>query len=316
MREELDPDAPPPARHDPAARERSIAALAARQHGLVTIAQLSALGFGRSAVGRRVDAGRLHRVHRGVYAVGHPVLTTPGRRLAAVLACGPSAVLSHTSAAAIWELRVDDGGITHVTVARALRATPRAGTRVHTTRRLPLEERAMVDAMPLTSVARTLVDLGDVLSARRVRGAFVRAEQLRLIDMRAVHAALAGARHRPGAAILREVLRGYDPRWQDTLSRLELLTLDVLAAHDLPEPEVNAWIENRYLADFLWREQRVILESDGDAVHATPGARRADARRDRDLARRGYRTLRATTEELHHRPHELARRLRGALRAR
>ena len=297
----------------PAERERQIAALASCQHGLITLEQLRRCGFDASAIARRVRAGRLHRVHVGVYAVGHQALTPASRRLAAVLSCGPGALLSHVSAAAASALRIADGRDVHVSVPRERRCSPRDGVRIHRVRRLPDDDRVVRDGIPMTSVARTLVDLGDVLPARRVRSAFVHAEQLRVLDMRALDAVLVDARGRRGASVMREVLRGYDPRWQQTASELELAMLDVIAAHGLPRPEVNAWIEDRHLADFLWREQRLIVETDGAQTHATPAGMRRDAGRDLDLARRGYRTLRCSSSDVRDRPAVIVRRIRAAL---
>jgi hypothetical protein len=223
--------------------ERRIAALANRQHGLITTRQLERIGFTRQSIARRVAVGRLHPVHRGVYAVGHTALSVKAHRLAAVLALGDLALASHVTAGAIWDVRRTTTTTQHVTTPGDGRSRP--GIRVHSAAIHP-DDRAVVDGIPVTSLARTLVDLGDVVLPVQVRNAFVRAEQLRLIDMRAIDAALArtGPRHR-GAGILHELLRGYDPRWERTRSVLELAMLDLVAEHSLPEPEVNAWIDER-----------------------------------------------------------------------
>ena len=173
------------------------------------------------------------------------------------------------------------------------------------------DDRALRHGIPVTSLARTLVDLGDGVPPRQVRGAFVRAEQLRLTDMTAIDAALGrGAPRQRGPRILRELLRGYDPRWQQTRSDLELAMLDLVAAHALPEPEVNPWIHDRFMVDFLWREQRVIVETDGAEVHGTATAQRDDARRDHVLTSLGYRVLRVSYDELTRMPDMVARDLR------
>ena len=275
--------------------EARIAVIATRQHGLITTRQLAALGFTSQSIARRAAAGRLHRIHRGVYAVGHSALTASSRRLAAVLAFGLSALASHATAAAIWDVRQTSSGLIHVTIAGDARSRP--GIRAHR-RAITASERSRRDSIPVTSLARTLVDLGDVVPATQVRNAFVRAEQLRLVDTEAIDAALERAGRTCGAARLREVLRVYDPRWEQTRSTLELAFLDLAQQFALPEPEVNAWIENRFLVDALWRDARVIVEADSRRFHQTPSARRDDARRDRALAARGYRVVRVTHDDI------------------
>lgn len=170
----------------------------------------------------------------------------------------------------------------------------------------------MVGGLPATTLARTLVDLGDLLPAEHVRRAFVRAEQRRLIDMVEIDGALDRAGHRRGPAILRGILRAYDPRWQATRSGLELQALDLVRELALPQPEVNAWIAGRWEADLLWRDQRLILEIDGEGVHGTPGARARDAVRDRALRRLGFRVLHAGEAEMAN-PERFAAALRRAL---
>ncbi len=287
-------------------REARIAEIAAGQHGVITTAQLAALGFTSQSIARRAAAGRLHRIHRGVYAVGHTALTASARRLAAVLAFGRYAVASHLTAAAIWEIRQTSAGLIHVTAGGDARSRP--GIRVHR-RAIDDGERSRRDAIPVTSLARTLVDLGDVVPATQVRNAFVRAEQLRLVDADAIDAALVRAGRTRGAARLREVLRVYDPRWEQTRSTLELSFLDLASRFALPGPEVNAWIEDRFLVDALWREARVIVEVDGRRFHQTPSARRDDARRDRALGARGYRVVRVTHADIVERPAPTAARI-------
>jgi len=277
-------------------RETEIAGLARRQHGIVASRQLSVLGFSSQAIDRRVKAGRLHRVRRGVFAVGHTVLSANAQRLAAVLAVGDLALASHITAAAIWEIRQSTTMTHHVTTTRDARDRERLI--VH---RAPVhpDDRATHNGIPVTSLARTLVDLGDVVPAVQVRNAFVRAEQLRLIDMTAIDATLTRAStRRRGPRILRELLRGYDPRWERTRSDLELAMLDLLAARNFPKPEVNAWIHDRFMVDFLWADERLIIETDGGTTHDTPTARRADARRDHTLTSLGYRVLRIPAAEL------------------
>ena len=182
--------------------DAAVAALAARQHGVICHAQLVELGLGTAAIHRRVLNHRLQRLHRGVYAVGHRGLTLRGHELAAVFACGPEAVLSHRSAARLWGLlRSGTGGI-EVTAPRTREA--RAGLTVHTTRCLTAADRGVVEAIPVTSVARTIVDLAELLGDAWLGRAIHEAEVRRLFDLRAVEEALgrvpaAGARTGSGA---------------------------------------------------------------------------------------------------------------------
>jgi predicted transcriptional regulator of viral defense system len=165
--------------------ERAIADLAAQQHGVVSRRQLLALGFGRRAIDRRIGSGRLHPVHRGVYAAGHPGLSAHGRWLAAVLAFGPGATLSHRSAAALWGfLRVAAAPV-DVTIAEA-RGRGRPGIRLHRVRELHADDRTCHDSIPVTAVARTLLDLAEELHPRRLERAFEEAERLSLLDLTAL----------------------------------------------------------------------------------------------------------------------------------
>lgn len=289
--------------------------MAARQFGLITRRQLEALGFAPAAIALRVRAGRLHRVHRGVYAVGHPVLSREARRLAATLTCGAGAVLAHASAAGRHGLRPDNGRLVHVAIPPPRRCSARAGIRLHHPTDLTPADCTIRDGIPVTTLARTLVDLGEHLPASHVRAAFARAEQQRVLDMREIEGALARAGpRRRGPRILRELLRGYDPRWQDTLSGLELRLLDLVAAAGLPAPEVNAWVDGRFLIDFLWPRERLAVEADSARFHGTANARRSDARRDGELRRLGFTTLRISDTEIATDGPAVARRLRLALR--
>jgi len=278
-------------------RERALAALAGAQDGVVSRVQLQALGLTRTAVTHRLAQRRLHRVHLGVYSVGHAGLSARGHRWAAVLACGQGAVASHATAAAAWDLRPEPGLVRHVTVLPGNGSRSRSGIIVHRTR-LTASDITRHDGFRVTTVARSLVDLGDVARAEQVRRAFIRADQLRLLDVEEIDAALERAGRRRGPAILRGLLRAYDPRWQATRSGLELRMLDIVRDHGLPQPEVNTWVAGRWEADLLWADQRLIVEVDGAGVHGTQGARGRDAVRDSALRRLGYRVMHVTEAEL------------------
>ncbi len=294
-----------------AERERALAVPATHQHGTIATRQLLALGFTRAAIARRVAQGRLHKLRDGIYAVGHTRLSPDGHRWAAVLAGGDGAVASHQTAAEQWDVRSLRGGAQHITVLPGNGSRSRRGLRVHRTK-LTEDDVTERNGLRVTTLARTLVDLGDVVRAEQVRRAFIRAEQLRLIDMQEIEGALERAGRRRGAAILRGLLRAYDPRWQATRSGLEVRMLDIVRDHALPQPEVNAWIAGRWEADLLWSAERLVVEVDGGVVHGTVSARSRDAARDRALRRLGYRVLRVAERDLEA-PDRVARRVRNAV---
>jgi very-short-patch-repair endonuclease len=275
-----------------------VARLATRQHGVVARAQLVALGLSKGAIGRRVSSGRLHPLHRGAYAVGHRAVSRHGWWLAAVLACGDGALLSHRSAAALWGLRPTDRSRVEVTVSRRLR-----GRRDIEVRELPLarDESATWDGVPVTSVPRTLMDLAAILTRPQLQRTAEQAEALRLTDPLTLDALLARYPGRPGIRNLRAVAKaGIQPTV--TRSELERRFLEMLERADLPRPRVNApieladgWIE----VDCAWPDRRVIVELDGHAHHATRAAFERDRARDRALQAAGWRVVRVTWRQLH-----------------
>jgi hypothetical protein len=231
-----DPDAE--YRHRNRPRDWVIARLGDRQQGVAAHWQLLEAGFRPSAIARRVDAGRLHPRHRGVYAVGHRRLTRKGRWMAAVLACGPDALLSHRSAAALWELPAGGSGPIHVTVP-GRRKKGQEGIRVHNVRHLHRADRTLIDNIPVTSLARTLLDLTETETAQRLRTLVEASERLDLFDLTQIEDVIAGSPGRHGIKPLRAVLarlRGPPP---DTRSRLERRFLESVREARLPEPSVN-----------------------------------------------------------------------------
>ena len=196
-----------------------IADLAAEQYGVVSLSQLAELGLGVRMVDKRVAAGRLHRIHQGVFAVGHRLLSLDGHRMAAVLACGPRAVLSHRSAAALWGIRRDSRSRIDVT-ALGRRGRCPTGIDAHRGESLDSADRTEVRGIPCTSLARTLIDLAGVVSPRELRNAITQAEVERVFDLTAVKAAIARSRRRRGVARLRLAIAHHDPR--DELAREEL----------------------------------------------------------------------------------------------
>ena len=295
--------------------DRGLAALAERQHGVVSRAQLYALGLARRTVDRRVAQGRLHRRHQRVYAVGHVRHTAHGRLWAALLACGgpQAAVVSHRSAAALWDL-LPTPARPELTTLRHSAST--AAIRVHRSRSLHPTRDVVVDpdGLRLTSLTRTLVDLADVLSPERLRRACHRAELLRRLDAGALRAALdrlPGRRAAGLRAALAELAIS-DP--EITRSTLEERLLALVAHAGLPRPAVNVVVEG-FEVDFLWRAERLVVETDGAAAHLTPTAFERDRRRDAILQVKGYRVVRFTWAQVTREPAAVSGTLRALLGA-
>jgi predicted transcriptional regulator of viral defense system len=293
--------------------DAAIAALAQRQHGVVARAQLVGLGLGRGAIGHRLECGRLHPLHRGVYAVGYRALSREARWIAAVLASGPGAVLSHRSAAALWGLRVATGVRADVTVPRKLES--RTGIAPHHAVLAP-DEVTVVRGIPVTTSARTLLDLAGAVAPRHLERAINDAEVLRLADALSLDELVRRHPRRRGVAALRRILA--DGRVGATVTRSELEDrfLPFLDRERIPRPEVNAplrlggsWIE----ADCMWRAQRLVVELDGYATHATRAAFDHDRARDRALQAAGWRVVRVTWRHLADKPATLAAQLRALL---
>jgi very-short-patch-repair endonuclease len=283
--------------------DRAVADLARRQHGVVARAQLSALGLSRREIERRVARHWLHRVHRGVYAVGHLALTRNGRFMAAVLACGEGAALSHFSAAVLWAILDDRGQSIHVTAERRRRVK---GLMVHEG---PLEgERVGRHGIVVTTPARTIVDLADVVTRRRtLERAIDEADYLRLAWTDA-----APRRGRKGSGLLASVLAVHEPGTTRTLSEFEERFLAFCDPHGFRRPEVNCSIEG-YLCDFAWREERIVVETDGGQAHGTRRAKERDPVRDVDLQLAGWRVMRVTWMRLLREPDAVAGQLRQLL---
>ncbi len=294
--------------------DRAIAALAARQCGVVASAQLRELGLNRQAIAYRLRVGRLHLVHRGVYAVGHRLLSREGKWMAAVLAAGPDAVLSHRSAAALWGLRQSAGGRVEVITARARRS--REGIRLHQAV-LPADEVTVEHGIPVTTPSRTLLDLAAVVAPRQLERAFREAEYLRLADALAIDDLLARNPGRRGTAAVREILAERAIGLTVTRSELEERFLAFVDDFDLPRPLVNALVETpdggQVEADCVWRRERVIVELDGHASHATATGFERDRARDRRLQAAGWRVMRVTWRQLHDDPVALLRDLTTVL---
>ncbi len=292
--------------------ERGIASLAGRRHGVVTRGELRQLGFSDSAIDRRVAAGRLHRLHRGVYAVGHDVLTRRGRWLAAVLACGPGAALSHASAAAHWEIRRGEP-------ARVVVSVPTAGGRartrktVHRRTDLRPDEVTVRHGIPVTTAPRTALDLAATLQRAHLERLLDEIEIRELTDYPALRAIAAAHPGHRGTARLRAALATHDAGSDVTRSGLETCFVQICDAHGLPRPRINQPVAGR-TGDFLFPEARVVVETDTWRYHRTRRAFEDDRARDALLARAGYRTLRFTDHHLEVEPAVVAATIAGLLR--
>jgi hypothetical protein len=270
-----------------------VAKLAARQWGVVSVAQLRALGLTKDAVQRRARAGRLHRLHHGVYAVGHTVVKTEGRRLAAVLACGEGAVLSHRSAAAHWGLLESEATRTDVTIPR--RRAGNATIRPHISRSLIACDTTTHQGIPITSVPRTLLDLAATVKPDRLERALAKAEHLELYDHRAITDLLARANGHRGTPRLTEATT-LEPKL--TRSEWEVRLLKLVRDAALPEPLVNLPFDapdyGECKPDFHWPAQSLIVETDGWRTHRTRAAFERDRAKDAALTAAGYRVVRFT----------------------
>jgi very-short-patch-repair endonuclease len=293
--------------------DAAIARVAARQHGVVTVAQLRACGLGPGAIKRRVAAQRLQPLWRGVYSFGHRELTREGRLIAAVLACGPGARLSHKSAAQQWELLNTAQAHIDLTVATRGGRPKRRGIRLHCTRCLDPADVTELNGIPITTVARTLVDLEAVVPERLVERAFEQAQIRRLISFDALVATLDRANGRR-TRTLRRLLAAEQRSSTVTRSELEERFLALVRAASLPDPEVNARLHG-YEVDFLWREQRRVIEVDGHAFHSTRQASTRDRRKDDDLEAAGYRVTRFTADQILHDPADTLARATRAVTA-
>jgi very-short-patch-repair endonuclease len=266
-----------------------VAWLAARRHGVMSYEQLLGCGLTRAGVRHRVAAGWLHRRHPGVYAVGHPGLTRFGRWSAAILAGGDRAVLSHRSAAAYWGL-CEEGAHTEITVPAARRRGPQ-GVLVHSGR-LDVADVVVLDAIRLTRLPRTLLDLAETLTLEELVKAIDRCG--RRFDKRAMQHLLVRANGRRGAKRFRQALLITRPQDVLTRSELERRALKLLAKAKLPTPEVNVRLHGLE-RDLLWRAQRIVVELDGREHHRDLDR---DTRRDGDLRMRGYTPIRFTWRQV------------------
>jgi hypothetical protein len=291
--------------------DHQIADLADLQHGPVTRDQLAALGLTPQHIAHRIAIGRLIRLYRGVYAVGHTRLTREGRWMAAVLACGARAALSHGDAAALWELLPARGSVIHITTpSRSGRVPDRRRVRLHRIGTLTDDERTVSTGIPVTTPARTLLDLAPSLRPRALEDVIERMDRLSLFDLVAVRRCLGSHPRQSGAPKLRMVLERLTST--DARSPLEVAMLQLCDDYNLPTPLTNTSIAG-FLVDFHWPGTDLIVETDGFAFHRTRTAFDADRERDQALALAGYRVIRFTYDQVTRRRRDTARRLHALL---
>jgi hypothetical protein len=246
-----------------------------------------------------------------VYAVGHSVLGPDGRWMAAVLACGPHARLSHASAAALWAMRRSAAVLIDVTVPRT-GARSRPGLRIHRPRTLPQSEVTTHQRIPVTTPARTLLDLAAVLQRRPLERALDEAEKRELTDYPCLAALAKAHPGHPGAGKLMRALAEHQAGTTLSKSELEERFLKLCYDHGLPKPLVNWWVEYKEV-DFLFARHRLVVETDSWTHHRTRTAFENDRARDARLAMAGYRTLRFTHRQLVHEAAAVAAAVRAAM---
>jgi hypothetical protein len=281
---------------------RRIRELAEAQHGVVSRRQLSELGLGKGLVDDRLGSGHLIALHRGVFALGHSRLSKRGRWMAAVLACGNRAVLSHDSAAELWDLRRGRG----ITISRLSGGATHAGICVRQVRRLALEDQTVETGIPVTTVERTLLDIAGGLDEQQLERALVAAARSSRLRWPELERVLAEGARRPGIGRLRRVAEAVDPRAVEARSPLEIDFLALCRYFDFPVPQVNVLVAG-LLVDFLWPDERVIVETDGYAYHENRAAFEADHERTAQLQAAGYTVHRATWRMLDRNPERFMR---------
>jgi hypothetical protein len=299
-------------RNQPLPRGQSLAALAARQHGIVSFWDLAGLGYSKFTVARAVREGRLHRLHRGVYAVGHTDLSPRGKCLAAVKGCGEGALLSHFSAAWLWGLMPTRPLPIHVTTPIPRRA--RLGLVIHRSRTFIEEDGAEVDGIPVTSVARTALDLAARVRRRSVKRLLQRTEELALFDLPDFESILARNKGHRGMKPLRREIAIYKPP-PFTRSGLEERFFELVLASGLPRPATN-YVEVGYELDVYWPELRFAVELEVYETHGSRLSFEEDPVRHEELKLAGVEMICVTGPRLYREPDRVMDRLTRLLQMR
>lgn len=294
------------------ARDAALAALAYDQYGVVARAQLLAAGFSVAEVEVLLARRRLHPVHRGVYAVGHRRLTEKARWMAAVLAGGDGAVLSHRSAARLLRILDQQPARIEITTPHSSGSgRARSGLRVHRTRRLDAEDFEQRWGIPVTSPSRTLVDLASVLRPRALRDGVHATERLHLLDLAKLSRLCDRSGGRRGIGQLRRILASYRPL-PETRSWLQDRYLRLCDEAGLPRPAADVVVEG-YEVDCFWPEHGVVVELDSWGFHRNPDSFEVDRKRDIDLRLAGLTTLRFTHRRVVGEPRSVIAETRAAL---
>ncbi len=260
--------------------DQVIEALAAIQHGVFAVWQLERRGIDRRSLLTRCRDGRLRRLHRGVYATG-PYVPLQGWLMAAALAYGPKAAVSHRPAGLLHDVIDWNGGPVDITLPHGTHSRRRI--RPHQAALLP-QDHTFIDRIPVTSLARTLLDLAAILPAKELQRAYERAEELDVLDTGAFTELLARSNGHRGAKPLTALL-DYDPTAAaGAISELERLFLDLIRAHGLPAPLTNVLVDG-FLVDCHWPDANLVVELDGYEFHSGRDAFEADRRRLAELRR-------------------------------
>jgi len=285
-----------------------LARLAGEQHGVVELRQLRGLGYEKEALRRAKEAGRIHLVDRGVYAIGHPALTKHGRCLAAVLSCGEGALLSHRSAAWLWGLTTRFTSPVEVTAKSPRRTRLTIG--LHSAEALRAGDATTSVGIPVTAIPRTLLDFAATDPSYLVQ-ALNNARRLGLLDFIAIDELIERSKGFRGVARLREALLVHRPR-EFTRSGLERQFLRLASRAGLPKPSMNLFIEG-YELDAYWAPERFAVELDTYDYHGDPIAFEKDRLRQEDLKLAGIEMTRVTGVRMDREPGAVATRLRRLL---
>ena len=282
---------------------------------MVALWQLECLGLHVKVVDKRVAAGRLHRVHQGVYSVGYRLRGRRSHLIAAALACGPEAVLSHRSAAYLHGI-LDDSRNRVDVIAPNRRGRCPSGIAAHRDGTLARIDRVVIDGVPCTSLARTLLDIAASEPTPTLRYAVNQAEVEGVFDLTDIVDLLKRSKGRRGVARLRLAIENHDPLEQETRRELEKKLLRLFKRANLRPPEVNGHLvidDISMMPDFMWREARLIVEADSRRVHGTVAAFEKDRERDQRLATAGWTVIRITWRQVVDEPERVTRTLRRLL---
>jgi very-short-patch-repair endonuclease len=307
------PNPPPPESNEllpqitEKARLKHALAVAERQFAVISARQLLHIGLSWSDIERWCQTGRLHRIYRGVYGLGHRPLTAEAWCAAAVLVGGPGAALSHEAAAWWWGLMPTEPTIIDVSGPERRRRV--SGVRFHQLSPAAIDARIVRRGLPTTPVSRILLDVATHLPAEQVRRVLAQAEFHRLLDP--VQALELCGRGRPGSTILRQAIQAH-LAGHHTASELEDRFLALLRRRRVPLPVFNVVVEGLRV-DALWHERRVIVELDSVAAHATPARMKLDRARDLRLRTAGYRVARYSWDQVTQEPEAVIRDVRQLL---